>query len=105
MLPVTAITIFFRTTSCHFKFCSSPVPHVDEGEGSVQGGHEDVGEGEVEQEVVCHTPHSPMSTHCPEHLGELSYRVFFLTVPPKQYQNENGYASYFFHFSTVIFHF
>ena len=67
----------FRATSCHFKSCSSPVPHVDEGEGGVQGGHEDVGEGEVEQEVVRHTPHSPMGTHCPEHLGELSYRVFF----------------------------
>ena len=68
---------FFRATSCPFKSCSSPVPHVDEGEGSVQGGHEDVGEGEVEQEVVCHTPHSSMGTHCPEHLGEMSYRVFF----------------------------
>ena len=67
----------FITTSCHFKSCSSPVPHVDEGEGGVQGGHEDVGEGEVEQEVVRHTPHSPMGTHCPEHLGQLSYRVFF----------------------------
>ena len=42
-----------------------PVSHVDEGEGGVESGHEDVGEGEVEQEVVGHTPHPPMGAYCP----------------------------------------
>ena len=40
---------------------STPVSHVDEGEDAVEGGHEHVSQGEVEEEVVCNTPHSPVS--------------------------------------------
>ena len=42
-----------------------PVSHVDEGEGGVEGGHEDVRECEVEQKIVGHTPHPSMRTHSP----------------------------------------
>ena len=38
-----------------------PVPHVDEGEGAVEGGHEDVRHGQVKQEVVGHAPHAAVS--------------------------------------------
>ena len=37
-----------------------PVPHVDEGEDTVEGGHQHVSHGQVQQEVVGHTPHSTM---------------------------------------------
>ena len=37
-----------------------PVPHVDEGEDAVEGGHEDVRHGQVQQEIVCHAPHTTM---------------------------------------------
>ena len=39
----------------------SPVSHVDEGEDAVEGGHEDVSDRKVQQEVVCYTPHLSMS--------------------------------------------
>ena len=35
----------------------SPVPHVDEAHGGVEGGHHDVRDGQVQQEVVGHAPH------------------------------------------------
>ena len=35
----------------------SPVPHVDEAHRGVEGGHHDVGDGQVQQEVVGHAPH------------------------------------------------
>ena len=35
-----------------------PVPHVDKGEDAVEGGHEDVRHGQVQQEVVGHAPHA-----------------------------------------------
>ena len=37
-----------------------PVPHVDEGEDGVEGGHHHVGEGEIQEEVICYTPHTAM---------------------------------------------
>ena len=37
-----------------------PIPHVDEGEAGVEGGHHDVREGEIQQEVICYTPHTTM---------------------------------------------
>ena len=49
----------------HNKDDHQPVSHVDEGEGGVESGHEDVGEGEVEQEVVGHAPHSSVGANCP----------------------------------------
>ena len=36
----------------------SPVPHVDEAHGGVESGHHDVGDCQVQQEVVGHAPHS-----------------------------------------------
>ena len=42
-------------------FLILPVPHVDEGEGAVEGGHEDVRHGQVQQEVVGHAPHPAVS--------------------------------------------
>ena len=38
-----------------------PVPHVDEGEDAVERGHYDVRYGQVHKEIVCHTPHAPVS--------------------------------------------
>ena len=38
-----------------------PVPHINEREDTVEGGHEDVGRGEVQQEVVCNAPHPLVS--------------------------------------------
>ena len=35
-----------------------PVPHVDKREDAVEGGHEDVCHGQVQQEVVGHAPHA-----------------------------------------------
>ena len=35
-----------------------PVSHVDKGEDAVESGHEDVSQGQVHQEVVCHAPHA-----------------------------------------------
>ena len=49
----------------HNKDDHQPVSHVDEGEGGVESGHEDVGECEVEQEVVGHTPHPAVGANCP----------------------------------------
>lgn len=43
------------------RFPVQPVLHVEEGEGAVEGRHEDVGHTEVEEEVVGHTPHSLVS--------------------------------------------
>ena len=37
-----------------------PVPHVDKGEDGVEGGHHHVSEGEIQEEVICYTPHTPM---------------------------------------------
>ena len=37
-----------------------PVPHVDEGEDAVEGGHEDVRHGQVQQVVIGHAPHAAM---------------------------------------------
>ena len=37
-----------------------PVSHVDEGENAVECGHEDVCHRQVQEEVVCHTPHAPV---------------------------------------------
>ena len=42
-------------------FVILPVPHVDEGKDAVEGGHEDVRHGQVQQEVVGHAPHPPVS--------------------------------------------
>ena len=41
--------------------CHLPVPHVDGGEDTVEGGHEDISQGQVQQEIVGHAPHSAMS--------------------------------------------
>ena len=49
-----------------------PVLHVEEGEGAVEGGHEDVGHTEVEEEVVGHTPHSLVS--CEQRIMSLDER-------------------------------
>ena len=40
---------------------SKPISHVDEGEDGVEGGHHHVCDGQVQEEVVCHTPHSSVS--------------------------------------------
>ena len=40
------------------KQSNVPVPHVDKGEDAVEGGHEDVRYGQVQQEVVSHAPHA-----------------------------------------------
>ena len=37
----------------------APVSHVDEGEGGVEGGHQEVRQGQVQQEVVRRAPHPP----------------------------------------------
>ena len=37
-----------------------PVPHVDKGEDAVEGGHQDVCHGQVQQKVIGHAPHAPM---------------------------------------------
>ena len=42
----------------HYWELVLPVPHVDEGEDAVEGGHEDVRHGQVQQEIVCHAPHT-----------------------------------------------
>ena len=39
------------------KDSPSPVSHVDEADGGVEGGHHDVRDGQVQQEVVGHAPH------------------------------------------------
>ena len=39
----------------------SPVPHVDEAHGGVEGGHHDVGDCQVQQEIVGHAPHPTVS--------------------------------------------
>ena len=38
-----------------------PISHVQEGEGAVEAGQQDVCQAEVEDEVVGDTPHSPVS--------------------------------------------
>ena len=38
-----------------------PISHVDEGEDAVEGRHEDVRHGQVQQEIVGHTPHAAVS--------------------------------------------
>ena len=37
-----------------------PVPHVDEGEEGVEGGHHQVRKCEIYEEVICYTPHTAM---------------------------------------------
>ena len=40
---------------------SKPISHVDKGEDGVEGGHHHVRDGQVQEEVVRHTPHSSVS--------------------------------------------
>ena len=43
-----------------YKYKQVPISHVDEWEDGVEGGHHHVSEGEVQQEVICYTPHTAM---------------------------------------------
>ena len=49
---------YFGSMPSNWRWNILPVPHVDKGEDTVEGGHEDVRHGQVQQEVVGHTPHA-----------------------------------------------
>lgn len=44
----------------YFISCK-PVSHEDEGGDGVENRHEEVSDGQIDQEVVSYTPHGPMS--------------------------------------------
>ena len=48
---------------------------------AVEDGHAQVGDGQVDQEVVGQTPHSTVGEHCPQHLESRDHDNLRIRVP------------------------
>ena len=48
---------------------------------AVEDGHAQVGDGQVDQEVVGQTPHSTVGEHCPQHLDSRDHDDLRIRVP------------------------